>query len=746
MHQSLAVKTITKFVTRTGASIASAVIITLFVAAVLVLVTTEQVNMRSSERERARFLTAIETELTAIKTEMAMIGSGRSDREFSTHKPSEETIDRDFVNHLWPYFGFSSAYLVDAEGRVLLGQEHGHLADQPSYDAIKPLVGRLVGEAVNNHERLAVQKRPYLLSPGHELELATSALKYDGQRVVAVVAMPLRRVAVTRFSPYTMPLVAVGVKEFNASYFANMATRQGLGSFDIVSKLGPGKHDSIALKDSAGNVSAHLRWTPERPGDKLFRDAVMIIGFSIIFIAALCIWIFSRLRGVTSEIARREEMIDKIAAYDDLSGLHNRRSFEIQMTDRLERLTLSKGSLALFLLDLDKFKPVNDLHGHRVGDELIRAVARRLRGLVGGADCVARLGGDEFAIIQSDITKPADAAYLGQRILDAIREPFEINDVEVLIGVSIGIAVFPDDTTDREALIRMADTALYQAKNEGRNRFCFFEREMDRSLQMNRIVADDLRNAIENDDLVLHYQPQISADGQSILGVEALVRWQHPIHGMIPPNDFISIAEQRGLIMPLSQWVLRRACLDLQRWPELQLAVNVSPIDFRNPEFVSNVSAILTETGFDPGRLELELTEGVVVEDADSAEKAMMELRGLGVSLALDDFGTGYSSLIYLRRFAFDKIKIDRSFLEYMETTGESAILVHSVVHLGRALGLRVCAEGVETAEQHRFLQAVGCHELQGYFFSRPIPADALDAFIAARAGTESTGTAILAA
>ena len=200
------------------------------------------------------------------------------------------------------------------------------------------------------------------------------------------------------------------------------------------------------------------------------------------------------------------------------------------------------------------------------------------------------------------------------------------------------------------------------------------------------------------------------------------------------------------MIMPLSQWVLRRACLDLQRWPELRLAVNVSPIDFRNPEFVSNVSAVLTETGFDPNRLELELTEGVVVEDADSAEKAMMELRGLGVSLALDDFGTGYSSLIYLRRFAFDKIKIDRSFLEYMETTGESAILVHSVVHLGRALGLRVCAEGVETAEQHRFLQAVGCHELQGYFFSRPIPADAMDAFIAARAGAESAETKIRAA
>jgi EAL domain-containing protein (putative c-di-GMP-specific phosphodiesterase class I) len=245
------------------------------------------------------------------------------------------------------------------------------------------------------------------------------------------------------------------------------------------------------------------------------------------------------------------------------------------------------------------------------------------------------------------------------------------------------------------------------------------------------MVEEDLRKAIIDDQLVLHYQPQVSIDGLSIIGVEALVRWPHPEHGLVPPSEFVGIAEERGLIVPLSDWVLRRACTEALRWEGVKLAVNVSPIQFRHKDFVANVIAILEETGFDPARLELELTEGVVVEDADAAEAAMMDLRSHGVGLALDDFGTGYSSLIYLRRFAFDKIKIDRSFLEYMETTGESAILVHSIAHLGRALGLRVCAEGVETVEQHRFLQAIGCHELQGFLFSKAVSADEIDRLLA---------------
>jgi predicted signal transduction protein with EAL and GGDEF domain len=343
------------------------------------------------------------------------------------------------------------------------------------------------------------------------------------------------------------------------------------------------------------------------------------------------------------------------------------------------------------------------------------------------SDTLARFGGDEFAIIQTGLRAAGDSETLAKRILDALTQPFAISDTQVIVGASIGIALAPEHGDDRETLMRLADTALYQAKSEGRNRYSLFQSRMDETIRMRKTVEEDLRRAIIENELVLEYQPLFSSDGEKIVGLEALVRWPHPIRGLINPSEFVAIAEERGLIVPLGEWVLRRACEDCKRWPDIRIAVNVSPIQFRHRNFVETVVRVLEETGFDPTRLELELTEGVVVEDADAAEEAMMDLRALGVHLALDDFGTGYSSLIYLRRFAFDKIKIDRSFLESMEATGESAILVHSIVHLGRALGLTVTAEGVETKEQHRFLQALGCHQLQGFLFSKPVPRAEID-------------------
>jgi EAL domain-containing protein (putative c-di-GMP-specific phosphodiesterase class I) len=278
--------------------------------------------------------------------------------------------------------------------------------------------------------------------------------------------------------------------------------------------------------------------------------------------------------------------------------------------------------------------------------------------------------------------------------------------------------------------MRRADLALYRAKNEGRNRFCFFEQRMGEELRMRKTVEDELRAAIDRDELIAQYQPIMSADGENIVGAEALVRWRHPVHGLIWPERFVALAEDSGLIIPLGEWMLRRACLDARRWPDIYVAVNVSPIQFRHNAFLAAVERVLKETGIQPSRLELELTEGVIVKDADQAENAIIELRAKGVRLALDDFGIGYSSLIYLRRFAFDKIKIDKSFLQSMEMTGESAIILHSIVHLGRALGLTVTAEGIENTDQQRFLQALGCHELQGYLFSQPVDAAELTALI----------------
>ncbi len=442
-------------------------------------------------------------------------------------------------------------------------------------------------------------------------------------------------------------------------------------------------------------------------------------------IGAFSAWSYFRVRMLVQAVEAAERSAFQLAGHDPLSGLPNRRVFKERLESELSRLKRGDAGLAVLFLDLDKFKEVNDTFGHSGGDLLIVQFAERMNDLLRGADTLARLGGDEFAIIQTDVRSLQDVEALARRVLAATKEAFPLTGGMAFVGVSIGIALSPEHSDDADMLMKLADVSLYQSKNDGRNRYSIFARQLGDQMRLRKVVEDELRETIAQNGLTLAYQPQVKAENGEIVGFEALVRWQHKKLGMVPPAEFIPIAESSGLINQLGEWVLRQACLDACKWPEsYTVAVNVSPIQFKHKDFVETVSRILAETGIAPSRVELELTEGVVVEDADQAEAAIMELRGLGVRFALDDFGTGYSSLIYLRRFAFDKIKIDRSFLDSLESTGESAILVHSVVHLGRALGLSVVAEGVETAEQYRLLQAVGCHILQGYHFSRPIPHD----------------------
>jgi len=549
----------------------------------------------------------------------------------------------------------------------------------------------------------------------------------DGGEHVLVTVIDLSRLTPIDIVNVSEPLWLIAYRHITASLLSELAERYQVADIRLVASAPADSSSGLALRSPNGTVGGWLTWSPARPGDAMLHRFLWALILVALLFSAILVFVVQRLRAAAEQIELRERQIQRLAGQDELSLLPNRRSFDLTLDQSLTDLSRPGASLAVMLIDLDRFKAVNDTYGHNAGDELIRQVASRLSGAIQPGDTVARLGGDEFGIIRTHVATQAGCAALGERILACLTEPFLIMDVEVTIGCSIGIAMAPRDATNRLTLLKLADTALYEAKNGGRNRYAFFEPQMNRSLQLKRMVEDDLRRAIENDELTLHYQPQVSVDGSTIVGIEALVRWPHPEHGMIPPSDFIAIAEERGLIVPLSEWVLRRACTEAKRWEGVRLAVNVSPIQFRHKDFVANVIRIIQETDFDPTRLELELTEGVLIEDADAAEAAMMDIRAHGVGLALDDFGTGYSSLIYLRRFAFDKIKIDRSFLEYMEATGESAILVHSMAHLGRALGLRVCAEGVETAEQHRFLQAIGCHELQGFLFSRGVPAEQID-------------------
>ena len=533
-------------------------------------------------------------------------------------------------------------------------------------------------------------------------------------------------VCLTAISPgesAARPGVAFGVRFLDRDFLEALANRFGGTQLRVTVGEDIAKSEtSIPLFARTGEVTAALTWAADLPGDQVIRGVLPVVLLGALVLAVFSVLAFVQVRRILSEMLDAEARAKHMAGLDPLTGLSNRISFMDRVRTELTRVERGLDGIAVIFVDLDKFKEVNDTLGHAAGDRLLVAVSRRLTEQLRGSDALARLGGDEFAVVQTQVKSPRDAEALARRLLEAVHEPFDLEGAEAYVGLSMGIALSPQNGASAEDLVRFADVALYRSKAEGRNRFSFFEDRMDEAVRVRKLVEDELRAAIDDGQLQLAYQPQVSVDGSRIVSVEALVRWNHPVQGLISPARFIPIAEERGLIIPLGEWVLRRACEEAKAWPGISIAVNVSAVQFKHRDFVASVSRVLDETGFDAARLEIELTESVVVDDADAAELAMMELRAMGVRLALDDFGTGYSSLIYLRRFAFDKIKIDKSFLESMEATGESAILVHSVVHLGRALGLTVTAEGVETDEQHRFLQAVGCHLLQGYYFSKPVP------------------------
>ena len=440
-------------------------------------------------------------------------------------------------------------------------------------------------------------------------------------------------------------------------------------------------------------------------------------------------------RGIASDVTAQiaaEQRARYLALYDPVTDLPNRELLRQRLDDALTGLRRRDGMVAVLLLDLDRFKSINDTFGHAAGDRLIELCSRRLKACVRQIDTVARIGGDEFALIQVGVERPHQAQALCIRLLSSLIEPFDLDGHQVIITASIGVALAPGDAEEPGRLLQHADIALYRAKDEGRNNFRFFEPEMDGRLQNRRALERDLRAALARGQLEVHYQLQVDLRSQEPVGVEALARWHHPERGWVPPEDFISVAEESGLILPLGERVLRRACAQMVAWPQLRLSVNLSPVQFRHGDLVGLVRSALWESGLDAERLELEITEGVLLSDTAGALATLTSLRQLGVRIAMDDFGTGYSSLGYLQTFTFDTIKIDRSFVGAIERRSEAEAIVRAVVGLGHSLGIRTCAEGVETAGQFAFLEGEGCDEVQGYYFSRPVPATELALLLAA--------------
>ncbi|MCA1438158.1 EAL domain-containing protein [Bradyrhizobium sp. BRP20] len=448
-----------------------------------------------------------------------------------------------------------------------------------------------------------------------------------------------------------------------------------------------------------------------------------------------------------TERKRAEARLAFMAQHDGLTGLPNRNLLRQQMDEMLLHTRRGSEKVALLILGLDNFKAVNDTLGHAVGDKLLRGVAKRLRSTLRDEDGLARLNSDEFAVLQSGLARPEDAVGLAKRLLAAIADPYLLDGHSVVIGASIGIAMAPGDGEDSEKLLKSADMALSRAKLDARGSFAFFEAALDAKAQSRRKIEVELRDAIQNDVLRPYYQPLIDLSSGRITGFEALVRWPHAERGMVSPAEFIPVAEDTGLINPLGGLMLRRACLDAAAWPDdVRVAVNLSPLQFRSGNLLSMVTDALKHSGLAPRRLELEITETLLLEKSAQVLATLHALRALGVRISMDDFGTGYSSLSYLRSFPFDKIKIDQSFVRDLAANREAQAIIRSIVSLGKGLGVTITAEGVETEAELSCLRAEGCHEGQGFLFSKARPNAEIVSLLAAQRGIDRNEDAALVA
>lgn len=447
-------------------------------------------------------------------------------------------------------------------------------------------------------------------------------------------------------------------------------------------------------------------------GDKIIAVHDMMLGDR---------YILTTQQDITARV-KAEQRVSYLAHHDPLTDLPNRTHFAARLANLIEECRVTRRRFGIMSFDVDRFKDINDLFGHNAGDIVLTELALRLKRLLGSQDAAARLGGDEFTVISAGDNQPETVTRLAEDLTQAMEEEVEVDGRALRIGLSIGIAMFPEDGTDAATLLANADAALYRAKSEGRGRFCAFNAGMDRRMHDRRLLQQDLRHAIGRQEMALHYQPQASVSGE-VFGFEALLRWHHPTRGPIAPDQFVPLAEESGLIIEIGRWVLREACREAASWPNrLKIAINISPIQFRQENLVNDVHTVLLQTGLSPDRLELEVTEGVLVQDFARALQVLRGLKGLGVRIAMDDFGTGYSSLSYLQAFPFDTIKIDKSFTAKLNADSSADEIVRAVIGLGRGLNIPIVAEGVETEAQRAFLEEAQCQHIQGYLIGKAEP------------------------
>jgi diguanylate cyclase (GGDEF)-like protein len=658
--------------------------------------------------------------------------------ELRKPEPDWQWFDDNFGIWLNNLFGHDQVFILDAADIPTYGAVDGARVDPARYAEISGDLRHLVENARGREmEEANIHSRPPggALSPNSTVRTSDKAV--HATEVTSLLGRPAVA-SVMRMAPLTDKVMQIEGSEpllvsfrfLDDDFLSELSKRNLINSprFSLLSHTAVGEY-AWPITSEHEETIGYFIWKPELPGSALIRAIAPVAGASIgvmvLLMALLAFWLHRSMRAQEAtilELEASEAQAHHLAFHDALTGLPNRAKFNDQADKEVARARRGE-PIAILLLDLDRFKHVNDTLGHQAGDALIRDFGDRLLHIVHEGDTVARLGGDEFAILLRDASNQDAVEQLCEQILAAVRQPFELLGNSAFVGVSIGIAIGCGAGAERIDLMRKADIALYRAKGEGRDCFRLFTPTMDEGVRLRGLIEEELRIALANGaGLKVHYQPQVAHSGNCIVGLEALVRWQHPRLGLVAPDQFIGIAEQTGLISQLGEWVLREACSAAKRWPDLFIAVNLSPVQFRTKGIAERLTTIVRDSGVEASRIELEVTEGVLLDDSDTVIDTLRQLRSAGFRIALDDFGTGYSSLSYLRRFQVDKIKIDRSFVQHLGHAVDSTAIISAILTLGHAMGLTITAEGVETAEQQDFLEAAGCNAMQGFLFSRPLP------------------------
>jgi len=619
--------------------------------------------------------------------------------------------------------GYDQSFILSGDGKPVYASINGKLVDKNIYEVVSEKISPIVAEVRDVYQ---LRKLNVIIEGDDSRPVSEPVSRVVFRRIDQRPAM-IGAVTVVPSSGRTLgnkdaPAVAVSVTFLDDRFIGEFSKNYSLGGLRLQDAEASAGQISIPLPFYTADARpAWLAWTPKKPGGAMLRQILPALVGMVLLLGFIGALVLRQARRATEELKNSERRATELAFRDALTGLGNRAQLIEVLNQRMEMLKPEE-KLALLFIDIDGFKDINDTLGHHVGDELLTVAAWRLASIKDNLAAV-RLGGDEFAVLLP-FDNQDEIGVISRHILENLRQQTPAGDHVLTVSASIGVAIAPEHATDPETLLRRADIALYRSRTEGRGTLRMFDPGYEDALHKRGKIERELAAALANEELVVRFQPQLSVDGERLVGVEALVRWNHPERGIVSPMEFVPTAEHSGLIVRLDEWVLKRACEEAAKWPDLSLAVNLSPSNFHHSDMVARLVRVLEETGFNPRRLELEITEGMLLNATPEVLGQLAEMRQMGIRIVLDDFGTGYSSLGYLRSFPVDKIKIDKSFVQNLGVTEESAAIIECVARLGRALGLTITAEGVETKEQHRFVRAAGCHQLQGFLFSKAVSAE----------------------